>query len=62
MNGRLFRIVLGLIAPNYAIDTDNYGQVIIYTHKKETDDGKYVEMTEADFEDKIEEVTYEGEA
>ena len=50
MRGYLFRSLIALVAPNYALDKDNYGQIIIYTHKKEVDDDKYVEMTSADFE------------
>jgi hypothetical protein len=34
-----------------SIETDNYGQLVIYTHLKENDDGKIEEMTAEDFAD-----------
>jgi hypothetical protein len=34
----------------YSIDTDEYGQIIIYTGLKENDDGSIREMVDEDFE------------
>ena len=51
INGYDFRTALAKIAPDYAIDEDNYGQIIIYTHLKEVDNDVYVEMTEKDFDE-----------
>jgi hypothetical protein len=39
------------IAPNYGIGYDNYGQVIIYTNLKETENNQYAEMSDNDFEE-----------
>jgi hypothetical protein len=50
MKGYDFRTALAKIAPDYSIDEDNYGQIIIYTNLKEVDDDVYVEMTSADFD------------
>ena len=35
-----------MIAPDYAIDVDNSGQLIIYTNLTEIDDDKYVPWKE----------------
>jgi hypothetical protein len=43
MNGYDFRTKLAEIAPDYAIDVDNYGQIIIYTNLMEIDNDEYVE-------------------
>jgi hypothetical protein len=48
MKGYDWRTVLALICPDYAIDTDNDGQIIIYTSLIEIDDDIYVSMTEDD--------------
>ena len=48
MKGYDWRTVLALICPDYAIDTDNDGQIIIYTSLIEIDDDIYVSMTEED--------------
>jgi len=42
MNGYDFRTKLAEIAPDYAIDRDNYGQLIIYTNLMEIDNDEYV--------------------
>jgi hypothetical protein len=42
MNGYEFRTALAKIAPDYAIDKDNYGQIIIYTNLMEIDNDEYV--------------------
>jgi len=50
ITGYDFRTAIAAVAPNYSIDKDNYGQIVIYTNKKEIDDDIYVEMTGPDFE------------
>ena len=45
MKGYDFRTELAKIAPNYSIDKDNDGQIIIYTNMKETESDTYREMT-----------------
>jgi hypothetical protein len=42
MNGYDFRTALAKIAPDYAIDKDNYGQLVIYTNMMEIDNDEYV--------------------
>jgi hypothetical protein len=42
MNGYEFRTALAKICPDYAIDKDNYGQLIIYTNLMEIDNDEYV--------------------
>jgi hypothetical protein len=42
MNGYDFRTALAVIAPDYAVDVDNYGQIIIYTNLMEIDNDEYV--------------------
>jgi len=42
MNGYDFRTKLAEIAPDYAIDVDNYGQLIIHTNLMEIDNDEYV--------------------
>ena len=42
MNGYDFRTKLAEIAPDYGIDVDNYGQIIIYTNLMEIDNDEYV--------------------
>ena len=42
MDGYIFRSLLAMIAPDYAIDVDNSGQLIIYTNLMEIDDDKYI--------------------
>jgi hypothetical protein len=44
MNGYDFRTELAKIAPNYSVDKDNEGQIIIYTNLKEVGDDEYVEI------------------
>ena len=44
MNGYDFRTELAKLIPNYSLDVDNEGQVIIYTNLKENDNDKYIEM------------------
>jgi hypothetical protein len=57
MNGYEFRTALAKIAPDYAIDEDNYGQLIIYTNLMEIDNDEYVnwvdtsEMTDEEIEE-----------
>jgi hypothetical protein len=50
MNGYDFRTALALICPDYDIQQDNYGQIIIYTGMKEVDEDTYVAMTDSDFD------------
>jgi hypothetical protein len=50
MNGYDFRTALALICPDYDIQQDNYGQLIIYTGMKEVDEDTYVAMTDSDFD------------
>jgi hypothetical protein len=45
MNGYDFRTALAKIAPDYGIDVDNYGQIIIYTNLMEIDNDEYVNWT-----------------
>jgi hypothetical protein len=45
MNGYDFRTKLAEIAPDYAVDKDNYGQIIIYTNLMEIDNDEYVTWT-----------------
>ena len=57
MNGYDFRTKLAEICPDYAIDEDNYGQLIIYTNLMEIDNDEYVnwidtsEMTDEEIEE-----------
>jgi hypothetical protein len=44
MNGYDFRTAIAKIAPNYSVDTDNDGQIIIYTNLREVGDDEYVEI------------------
>jgi hypothetical protein len=46
MNGFKFRTKLAQIAPDYAVDKDNYGQIIIYTNLMEIDNDEYVTWTD----------------
>ena len=48
MTGFVFRTLLALIAPNYSIDKDNEGQIIIYTGLHEDDDDNYIKIKEVD--------------
>lgn len=44
MNGYEFRTELAKLIPNYSIDMDNDGQIIIYTNLTETDNDNYEEI------------------
>jgi len=44
INGHEFRTELAKLIPNYGMDVDNDGQIIIYTNMKETKNGNYKEM------------------
>ena len=44
INGHNFRTELAKLIPNYSMDVDNEGQVIIYTNLKETATDNYKEM------------------
>jgi hypothetical protein len=46
MDGYIFRSLLAMIAPDYAIDVDNSGQLIIYTNLMEIDDDRYIQWKE----------------
>jgi len=46
MNGYEFRTALAQICPDYAIDKDNYGQLVIYTNLMEVGDDEYVRWEE----------------
>ena len=48
MNGYKLRTALEKLMPNYSIDVDNEGQIIIYTNLVEADNDTYVEMEEAE--------------
>jgi hypothetical protein len=50
-DGYEFRTALASFIPDYSIDKDNYGQIIIYTGVKDNPDDTdtYVPMTDADF-------------
>ena len=48
MNGYDFRTVIATVAPNYAIDKDNDGQIIIYTNMREVGEDEYVEWEDED--------------
>ena len=43
MKGYKFRTELAKICPNYQLEEDNDGQIIIYTNLKEIDNDEYVE-------------------
>ena len=47
MNGYKLRTALEKLMPNYSIDEDNEGQIIIYTNLVESDNDTYEEMEEA---------------
>jgi len=51
MNGYEFRTELAKICPNYQLEEDNYGQIVIYTNLKEIDNDEYVEWTGEDSND-----------
>jgi len=44
MNGYDFRTELAKLIPNYSLDVDNEGQVIIYTNLTENNNDEYIEM------------------
>jgi hypothetical protein len=44
MNGYEFRTELAKLIPNYSLDVDNEGQIIIYTNLTETDNDNYEEI------------------
>jgi len=44
VDGYDFRSKLAELIPNYGIDVDNDGQIIIYTNLKETTYDNYIEM------------------
>jgi len=44
IDGYEFRTKLAKLIPNYSMDVDNDGQVIIYTNLKETKNDNYKEM------------------
>jgi hypothetical protein len=44
IDGYKFRTKLAKLIPNYSMDVDNDGQVIIYTNLKEIKNDKYKEM------------------
>jgi len=46
MNGYEFRTALAQICPDYAIDEDNDGQLVIYTNLMEVGDDEYVRWEE----------------
>jgi hypothetical protein len=46
MDGNKLRTELAKLMPNYSIDEDNDGQIIIYTNLTEDDNGNYEEMGE----------------
>ena len=46
MNGYKLRTALEKLMPNYSIDEDNEGQIIIYTNLVEADSDTYEEITQ----------------
>lgn len=44
IDGYKFRTELAKLIPDYSLDVDNDGQVIIYTNMKETTYDNYTEM------------------
>ena len=46
MNGYEVRTALAKIAPDYDIQQDNYGQLIIYTNLMEIDNDEYVDWVD----------------
>ncbi len=44
MNGYKFRTALAKIAPEYQIDEDNDGQIVIYTNLRDNGNDEYVEF------------------
>jgi hypothetical protein len=44
MNGYDFRTELAKLIPNYSLDVDNEGQIIIYTNLTETNNDNYEEI------------------
>jgi len=44
MNGYDFRTELAKLIPNYSLDVDNEGHVIIYTNLTENNNDEYIEM------------------
>jgi hypothetical protein len=44
MNGYKFRTELAKICPDYQIEEDNDGQIVIYTNLMEDKKGNYVEF------------------
>jgi hypothetical protein len=46
IDGYKLRTALAKLMPNYSLDEDNDGQVIIYTNLTETDNDNYLEMEE----------------
>lgn len=44
INGYKFRTELAKLIPNYSMDVDNEGQIIIYTNLTETNNDNYKEM------------------
>lgn len=50
MNGYKLRTALEKLMPNYSIDEDNDGQIIIYTGLVEGDNDTYQEMDDTDEE------------
>lgn len=46
MNGYKLRTALEKLMPNYSIDQDNEGQIIIYTNLVETKNDIYEEITQ----------------
>lgn len=44
MNGYKFRTELAKICPDYQIEQDNDGQIVIYTNLREDKKGNYVEF------------------
>jgi hypothetical protein len=44
MNGYNFRTELAKLIPNYSLDVDNEGQIIIYTNLTETNNDNYEEI------------------
>jgi hypothetical protein len=48
MNGYKLRTALEKLMPNYSMDEDNEGQIIIYTNLTEGKNDTYVELEEAE--------------
>jgi hypothetical protein len=52
MNGYKFRTALAKIAPDYQIEEDNDGQIVIYTNLQDDGSDNYIPYEYVDVEDR----------